>query len=73
MKLWNSVKGYGFISQKEGKDIFVHIYDVCGYIQGENNSVSLVVGDEVEFKIARGKKGPQAKEVVVVSEAGRKR
>ncbi len=56
---WFSVeKGYGFIEQESGGDVFVHVNDVSGAILQE--------GDSVEFEIGEGKKGPCAKDVKVI-------
>lgn len=53
---WFSVeKGYGFIEQEGGDDVFVHRNDVVGPILQE--------GDRVQFEIGEGKKGPCAKDV----------
>ncbi|SJM95622.1 DNA-binding transcriptional repressor [Crenothrix polyspora] len=62
VKWFNSEKGFGFIEQKSGPDVFVHfknILDTSGYR-------TLNEGQQVEFKITRGMKGPQAEEVKVV-------
>ena len=56
---WFSIeKGYGFIEQESGSDLFVHVNDV--------NGAALQEGDSVEFEIGEGKKGPCAKEVKTV-------
>lgn len=55
VKWFNPEKGYGFIEQENGKDLFVHINDVQG---GD-----LKEGDRVEFEIGEGRKGPCAKDV----------
>ena len=58
VKWFNDSKGYGFISQEGGKDVFVH----HEAIQGEGFH-SLAEGDRVEFEIVQGPKGPQAANV----------
>jgi CspA family cold shock protein len=59
VKWFNSEKGYGFIEQEEGPDVFVH-YTA---IQAEGFR-TLFQGQEVEFTIEEGPKGPQAANVV---------
>jgi CspA family cold shock protein len=54
VKWFNSQKGYGFITQEEGKEIFVHFKDIEG---GAN---ALRDNDEVEFEVEEGRKGLQA-------------
>jgi CspA family cold shock protein len=61
VKWFNDSKGYGFIEQEGGKDIFVH-YTA---IQGEGFK-SLAEGQKVEFEITEGAKGSQATNVVKV-------
>jgi CspA family cold shock protein len=61
VKWFNDSKGYGFIEQEGGRDIFVH-YTA---IQGEGFK-SLAEGQKVEFEISEGAKGPQATKVVKV-------
>ncbi|MEE9230304.1 MAG: cold-shock protein [Acidobacteriota bacterium] len=59
VKWFNDSKGFGFISQSEGeKDVFVHF----SAIQGDGYR-SLNEGDQVEFEITEGAKGPQASNV----------
>jgi CspA family cold shock protein len=60
VKWFNAEKGYGFIAQEGGPDVFVHFTAIQG--QGFK---SLNEGDRVEFEVEPGKngKGPQAKNV----------
>jgi CspA family cold shock protein len=61
VKWFNASKGYGFIEQAEGNDVFVHFNAIVG--DGYRN---LEEGQRVEFTIAQGQKGPQAENVVVL-------
>lgn len=58
VKWFNDSKGYGFIAQENGEDVFVH----HSAIQGEGFK-TLNEGDEVEFEVTQGPKGLQAKNV----------
>lgn len=64
VKWFNNAKGYGFIGREDGPDVFVHYSS----IQSEGYK-SLQEGDDVEFEIAQGQKGPQAENVVKVEAA----
>lgn len=61
VKWFNDAKGFGFIEQENGPDVFVHFSS----IQSEGFK-SLAEGDTVEFDITEGQKGPQAANVVKV-------
>ena len=61
VKWFNNAKGYGFIAQDSGDDVFVH-YSV---IQ-QDGYRSLNAGEEVEFDLTNGEKGLQASKVVKV-------
>jgi len=67
VKWFNNAKGYGFIGREDGSpDVFVHYSS----IQSEGYK-SLQEGDDVEFEIAQGQKGPQAENVVRIEGAQR--
>jgi CspA family cold shock protein len=59
VKWFNDSKGYGFIEQEGGRDIFVHYTAIQG-----DGFKSLAEGQKVEFEIIEGAKGPQATKVV---------
>jgi CspA family cold shock protein len=61
VKWFNSSKGYGFISQEEGEDVFVHFKSIVG-----DGYRTLEEGQKVTFIVGQGQKGPQAQEVQVV-------
>jgi len=58
VKWFNDAKGYGFISQENGPDVFVHYTAIEG-----SGFRSLSEGDSVEFEVTQGPKGPQASKV----------
>ena len=59
VKWFSAEKGYGFIEREDGSDVFVHYYA----IQDEGFK-SLTEGQNVEFDIVDGNRGPQAANVV---------
>ena len=62
VKWFNNAKGFGFIGREDGPDVFVHYSAIAseGY-------KSLQEGDQVEFEIVEGQKGPQAGNVIKTS------
>jgi CspA family cold shock protein len=61
VKWFNAEKGYGFIQVEGGKDVFVHHTAIKG-----SGFRSLDEGDQVEFEVTQGQKGPQATNVTRV-------
>ena len=61
VKWFNSTKGYGFIQQENGEDVFVHFQSIIsdGYKTLDEN-------DKVEFIVSEGQKGLQASQVTVI-------
>ena len=59
VKWFNAKKGFGFISDEEGNDVFVHF----SALQMDGFKV-LDEGDKVSFEVINGEKGPQAADVV---------
>ena len=58
VKWFNDAKGYGFITQEDGQDVFVHYSAIQA-----SGFRSLAEGDRVEFEVTRGPKGFQAANV----------
>ena len=62
VKFFNTEKGYGFITPSDGdKDVFVHFSNISG-----GGYKSIDEGQQVEFDIAEGRKGPEAQNVRAV-------
>lgn len=59
VKWFNATKGYGFLSTEEGEDVFVHY----SALPDTGEFRTLNEGQEVEFDITEGEKGPQASNV----------
>ena len=59
VKWFNDRKGYGFIQQEDGEDVFVHHTGISG-----SGFKTLAEGDQVSFEVEQGAKGPSAKNVV---------
>ena len=57
IKWYNERLGYGFVQREDGEDLFVHFSSI-------ENEEALEEGDEVEFEIGEGPKGPMAIKVV---------
>jgi CspA family cold shock protein len=58
VKWFNATKGFGFIKQDEGEDVFVHYSAISG-----DGYRSLEEGQRVEYVVVQGQKGPQAQDV----------
>jgi cold shock protein len=63
VKWFNDAKGYGFIAQEDGgDDVFVHFSAIEG-----SGFKSLTEGAKVQYEVEQGAKGPQARNVSIVS------
>ena len=62
VKWFNDRKGFGFIEQESGPDVFAHFRAING-----SGFKTLVEGQKVEFEVTQGQKGPQAENITVVS------
>jgi len=63
VKWFNAEKGYGFITQENGDDLFVHYSEIQG-----NGYRTLEEGAKVEFEVTEGRKGLQASAVMLIAE-----
>ncbi|MAK45554.1 MULTISPECIES: cold-shock protein [Spongiibacter] len=61
VKWFNETKGFGFIEQENGPDVFAHFSAISG-----SGFKTLVEGQRVEFSVSQGQKGPQADNIVVL-------
>ena len=62
VKWFNESKGFGFIEQASGPDVFAHFSAIRG-----SGFKTLAEGQEVEFTVTAGQKGPQAENITVIS------
>jgi CspA family cold shock protein len=61
VKWFNESKGFGFIEQENGPDVFAHFSNIVG-----TGFKTLVDGQKVEFTVTDGAKGPQASNIVAL-------
>ncbi len=61
VKWFNESKGFGFIEQESGPDVFAHYSAITG-----SGFKTLVEGQRVEFTVTQGQTGPQAENIVAV-------
>ncbi len=61
VKWFNEEKGFGFIEQKSGPDVFAHYSAISS-----TGFKTLAEGQQVQFDVTQGKKGPQAENIVVI-------
>lgn len=61
VKWFNETKGFGFIEQENGPDVFAHF----SAIQGDGFK-TLAEGQRVQFEVSQGQKGPQASNIVAI-------
>ncbi len=60
VKWFNETKGFGFIAQENGPDVFAHFRAITG-----SGFKTLTEGQTVEFEVTQGQKAPQAENIVV--------
>jgi len=61
VKWFDEAKGFGFIAQKSGPDVFAHFSAITS-----TGFKTLTEGQQVQFTVTQGKKGPQAENIVVI-------
>ncbi len=61
VKWFNESKGFGFIEQQSGPDVFAHFSAIAG-----SGFKTLAEGQSVEFTVTQGQKGPQAENIVAI-------
>ncbi|MEZ5524485.1 MAG: cold-shock protein [Pseudomonadales bacterium] len=61
VKWFNETKGFGFIEQENGPDVFAHFSAIVG-----DGFKTLTEGQRVQFEVSQGQKGPQASNIVAL-------
>lgn len=61
VKWFNETKGFGFIEQESGPDVFAHYSAIM-----DSGFKTLAEGQKVEFNLTQGEKGPQAESIVCI-------
>ena len=61
VKWFNEAKGFGFIAQENGPDVFAHFRQISG-----DGFKTLAEGQKVEFTVTQGQKGPQAENIIAL-------
>ncbi len=61
VKWFNEAKGFGFIEQESGPDVFAHFSNIAG-----SGFKTLAEGQKVEFNVTQGQKGPQAENITAI-------
>ena len=61
VKWFNEEKGFGFIAQDDGPDVFAHFRQIVG-----DGFKTLAEGQKVKFTVTQGQKGPQAENIEVI-------
>lgn len=61
VKWFNEAKGFGFIEQQSGPDLFAHFSSIVS-----SGFKTLAEGQKVEFTVTQGQKGPQAENIVAI-------
>ena len=62
LKVYDSMKGFGFIERDQGRNVFVHYLDLDG-----GTDAAAIIGAILEFEVEDGPKGPRARNVQVVA------